>query len=104
MTSNRTIQVALFVIGAAVFGYLVSRIGLGQLASDAGNTGFMFVPIVLLYGLMYACSAGAWQLTMGSESNRPPYWRTYAVTVAAGALNFLTPVINAGGEPFRPSC
>ena len=101
MTPHRTIRVALFVLGAAVFGYLVSRIGLGQLASDAGNTGFMFVPIVLLYGLMYACSAGAWQLTMGSDSNRPPYWRTYAVTVAAGALNFLTPVINAGGEPFR---
>ena len=70
MTSNRTIQVALFVIGAAVFGYLVSRIGLGQLASDAGNTGFMFVPIVLLYGLMYACSAGAWRGRTGCRDTR----------------------------------
>ena len=97
---TRSIQIALFVLGAAVFGYLVSRIGLGQLAADAANTGFMFVPIVLLYALVYACSAGAWQLTMG-DSQRPSYWRTYAVTIAAGALNFLTPMINAGGEPFR---
>jgi uncharacterized protein (TIRG00374 family) len=97
---TRPIQIALFVVGAAVFGYLVSRIGVGQLATDALNTGFMFVPIVLLYGLVYACSAGAWQLTMG-DSHRPPYWRTYVVMIAAGALNFLTPVINAGGEPFR---
>ena len=97
---SRPIQIALFVVGAAVFGYLVSRIGLGQLAADAVNTGFMFVPIVLLYALVYACSARAWHLTMG-DSSRPSYWRTYAVTIAAGALNFLTPVVNAGGEPFR---
>ncbi len=97
---SRTLRLALFLLGVAVFGYLVTQIGIGQLASDAGRTGFMFVPIVLLYSLVYACSARAWQLTMG-ESNRPSFWRTYAVTISAGALNFLTPVVNAGGEPFR---
>ncbi len=97
---SRTLRLALFLLGVVVFGYLVAQIGVGQLVSDAGRTGFMFVPIVLLYALVYACSARAWQLTMG-ESNRPPFWRTYAVTISAGALNFLTPVVNAGGEPFR---
>jgi len=97
---SRTLRLALFLLGAAVFGYLVAQIGIGQLASDAGRTGFMFVPIVLLYALVYACSALAWQLTMG-DSSRPSFWRTYAVTITAGALNFLTPVVNAGGEPFR---
>src|SRR5437867_11288043 len=99
---SRTLRLALFLLGAAVFGYLVAQIGIGQLVSDAGRTGFTFVPIVLLYSLVYACSARAWQLTMGEgESNRPSFWRTYAVTISAGALNFLTPVVNAGGEPFR---
>src|SRR3989442_11276701 len=97
---NRPLQIALFVLGASVFGYLVARIGAGQLLSDAGRTGLMFVPIVLLYALVYACSALAWQLTM-EEFKRPPYWRSYAILISAGALNFLTPVINAGGEPFR---
>ncbi|OLD76183.1 MAG: hypothetical protein AUI33_05035 [Ignavibacteria bacterium 13_1_40CM_2_61_4] len=96
----RRLQLALFLVGAAVFGYLVAQIGVGQLVSDAGRTGFMLVPIVLLYALVYACSALAWQLTMG-DSNRPRFWRTYAMTISAGALNVLTPVINAGGEPFR---
>jgi hypothetical protein len=99
---SRTLRLALFIFGAAVFGYLVAQIGIGQLVSDAGRTGVMFVPIVLLYALVYACSARAWQLTMGgSRSHRPSFWRTYAVTISANALNFLTPVINAGGEPFR---
>ena len=97
---KRPLRIALFVLGATVFAYLVARIGVGQLLSDAGRTGFMFLPIVLLYALVYACSALAWQLTMG-ESNRPPFLRTYAVQISASALNFLTPLINAGGEPFR---
>jgi len=97
---SRPLQLALFLLGTTVFAYLVAQIGVGQLVSDAGRTGFMFVPIILLYALVYACSALAWQLTMG-ESSRPPYWRTYAVLISAGALNFLTPLINAGGEPFR---
>jgi uncharacterized protein (TIRG00374 family) len=61
----------------------------------------MFVPIVLLYALVYACSALAWRLTMATDPRRPSFWRTYAVIIAAGALNFLTPVVNAGGEPYR---
>ncbi|PYO91781.1 MAG: hypothetical protein DMD62_15025 [Gemmatimonadetes bacterium] len=97
---SRTVRLALFLAGAAVFGYLVARIGIGRLAADAAATGFMFVPIVLLYAVVYACSAFAWRLTMG-DSSRPSYWRTYTISVAGGALNFLTPLINAGGEPYR---
>ena len=97
---SRTWQLALFVLGATVFGYLVAQIGITELTADAARTGLMFVPIVALYALVYACSALAWQLTMG-DSSRPSFWRTYAVTISAGALNFLTPVVNAGGEPFR---
>src|SRR5438034_10525939 len=97
---TRSLQLALFLLGATIFGYLVAQLGVAQLVSDAERTGFMFVPIVLLYALVYACSARAWQLTMG-DSERPSFWRTYAVTISAGSLNFLTPVVNAGGEPFR---
>jgi uncharacterized protein (TIRG00374 family) len=98
---SRGWQVALFVLGATVFGYLVAQIGIAELAADAARTGVMFVPIVALYGLVYVCSAMAWRLTMAAGPERPSYWRTYAVLVSSGALNFLTPLINAGGEPYR---
>ena len=98
---SRTWQLALFVLGATVFGYLVAQIGITELTADAAPTGLMFVPIVALYALVYACSALAWQLTMAGDPQRPSYWRTYAVLISSGALNFLTPLINAGGEPYR---
>src|SRR5437773_11595327 len=38
---------------------------------------------------------------MGDEPTRPPFWRAYAITVASFSLNFMTPMVNVGGEPFK---
>src|SRR5207245_1826652 len=98
---SRKLQLLLFVCGSAVFAYLVARIGVAQLLADAVRTGSLFVPIVLLYGVVCACNAGAWWLSMADEPSHPPFWRTYAITVAGFSLNFMTPMVNVGGEPFK---
>jgi uncharacterized protein (TIRG00374 family) len=98
---SRRLQLVLFLVGSAVFGYLVARIGPGKLLADATQTGWMFLPILLLYGSVYLCNAGAWWLTLAGEPNRPPFWRTWAITVSGFSLNFLTPMVNVGGEPFK---
>ena len=72
-----------------------------QKIADAVRTGSLFVPIVLLYGVVCACNAGAWWLSMADEPSHPPFWRTYAITVAGFSLNFMTPMVNVGGEPFK---
>ena len=77
---TRKLQLLLFLCGSAVFAYLVARIGVGQLLADAARTGWLFVPIVLLYGVVCACNAGAWWLSMADEPSHPPFWRTYAIT------------------------
>jgi uncharacterized protein (TIRG00374 family) len=40
-------------------------------------------------------------LIMADEPRRPSFWRAYMVTVSGFALNFVTPMINVGGEPFK---
>ncbi len=98
---SRKVQLLLFAVGSAVFCYLVARIGVGKLLGDALQTGWVFVPILLLYGLVYVGNAGAWWLIMATEPSRPPFWRVWAITVSAFSLNFMTPVVNVGGEPFK---
>src|SRR2546427_670554 len=98
---SRKLQLLLFVCGSAVFAYLVARIGVGHLLADAVRPGWLFVPIVLLSGVVCACNAGAWCLSMADEPTRPPFWRAYAITVASFSLNFMTPMVNVGGEPFK---
>ncbi len=98
---SRKIQLLAFALGAAVFAYLVARIGVGHLLSDAARTGWLFVPILLLYGVVYLCDAWAWWLTIADEPSHPPFGRTYAILTAGSALNFMTPMVNLGGEPFK---
>lgn len=98
---SRKIQLLAFALGAVVFAYLVARIGVARLWSDAAQTGWLFVPIFLLYGVVYLCNAWAWWLTMADEPSPPPFWRTYAILAAGFSLNFVTPMVNVGGEPFK---
>jgi uncharacterized protein (TIRG00374 family) len=98
---SRKIQLLALVLGAVVFAYLVARIGVERLVSDAARTGWLFLPIFLLYGVVYLCNAWAWWLTMADEPSHPPFWRTYAILAAGFSLNFMTPMVNVGGEPFK---
>jgi len=61
----------------------------------------MFVPIVLLYGLVCSLSAAAWQMILADEPERPPYHVTLATYLGGLSINFLTPMVNAGGEPYK---
>jgi uncharacterized protein (TIRG00374 family) len=98
---SRRWQLLLFAVGAALFALVVRRIGVEEIVRNATEVGWLFVPIMLLYGLAYALSAAAWLITMGPESSRPSFWRVYAITVSGFSLNYVTPMVNAGGEPFR---
>jgi len=98
---SRRVRLLLFAGGLALFAYLLSQIGLGTLVSEGAKTGWMFIPILLLYGMVYVCNTGAWMLIMADEPRRPSFGRAYLVTMSGFALNFVTPVVNVGGEPFK---
>lgn len=98
--SRRTLLLC-FSVGAAVLLYLIHRVGLGALVSEARHTGPMFPVIFASYGLVYACNTAAWRVILGGGSSGLSFWRAYALLTSGFALNFLTPMLNFGGEPFR---
>ncbi len=98
---NKTMRAAVFAAGAALFIYLVAHIGLRQLAADARAVGWMIAPIVLVWSVVYVLSTTAWRLTFEDEPRQPGFWPSWTMLTSAFALNFVTPVVNLGGEPFR---
>jgi uncharacterized protein (TIRG00374 family) len=98
---SRRWQFALLVVGAALFALVVRQIGVAQIVQNAQAVGWVFVPVLMVYGVAYACNTAAWRFTMSPASARPSFWRTYVITVSGFSLNFVTPMVNAGGEPFR---
>jgi uncharacterized protein (TIRG00374 family) len=98
---NRRIQYLLFLAGAAILAVLLNRIGPAALATDIARTGWWLLPITLIYLPVYALNAVAWHLTLAGERGRPPFPRLLAITISGFAINYLTPVISLGGEPYK---
>lgn len=100
---KRSTLLLCFLAGAAVLAYLINRVGFAALVAEARHTGPMFPVIFASYGLVYVCNTAAWRVILGNGENGQSlsFWRAYALFTSGFALNFLTPVLNFGGEPFR---
>lgn len=95
------IRFAAFLLGVFVLVLLVRHAGVDLLLDSIRRAGWVVFPVVALWGVVYACNARAWQLLV---PNRPPeftFGRAFLLSVHAFALNFATPFLAMGGEPFR---
>jgi len=98
---KRGVRLALFSAGLAVLLQILHTVGLDPLLAHLREAGWTLVPVSVLYVAVYACNAGAWHLLLSAEPRRPGLLTSYAITVSAFALNYVTPIVNAGGEPYR---
>jgi hypothetical protein len=101
---SRRLHLALLLGGAILLAFLLHRIGPTTLATDIARTGWWSIPIALLYLPVYALNTRTWQLILDDDehnSRRPPFHRLFAITITGFAINYLTPVVSLGGEPYR---
>ena len=115
---NRRVQVGAFLAGVAFLAWLVVSTGPQTILRDLARTGWTFVPLVLIWGGVYALNTVAWLALLqgaiaddGASVGGPvapheargviPFPRAFAITVSAFALNYVTPFVSLGGEPFK---
>ena len=98
---SRRAQLALLAVGVAAFGLLVWQAGPATLLEQIRQSGWVVLPAVLVYGVVYLFNSEAWRLTMHVRPPLLPATRAYAITAWTFALNYLTPMVSVGGEPFK---
>jgi len=98
---SRTWRTVLALFGLAVIAGMVIAIGPGVLRDGVIQARGVILPILALQGLVYGLNALSWWLTMPPDASRPSLVRTFRISVVGFAMNFVTPVVNAGGEPVR---
>lgn len=93
-----------FVFGIAAIAVMLFTFedGLGHAASVLKNAGFLLPAILLVWLVIYLMNACAWQLIIRDGSApKVPFLMVFKLTVTGYTLNYLTPVIGLGGEPYR---
>lgn len=98
---NRYVRFGAFLLGAVVLTLLVRHSGPALIWETLRRSAWVLTPVIVLWGLVYACNARAWQLLM---PNRPPtftFWRAFLLTLASFAMNYSIPALSVGGEPLK---
>ena len=95
------VRTVLLIVGGLLYAWVLSHIGLRTIIADLGEAGLMLVPVVALYLVVYTLNAVAMQLILAVEPTRPPVARTLSIIISGFGVNYITPVISAGGEPLR---
>ncbi len=94
-------RILLLLLGLGVFLYLVFDFGIGNILLNLSQTGWWFVPIVMVWGVVYWMNARAWYLVLHTSEPDPGFWTILQLTITGFAINYITPFLNLGGEPYR---
>src|ERR1051326_278174 len=94
-------RIAFFAVGLGIFVYLVSRFGVDQILSNIERAGWSLLYIMGVWLVVYLLNTLAWKLVLGSRGNTISFGRLFMVTVSGFSINYITPLIAIGGEPYR---
>lgn len=90
-----------FLLGLGVLAWLVLSFGVTELLSHVAAAGWSLPLVALLWGVIYGLNAGAWRLCLGRSGEGVGTRELFLVTVSGFAINYITPVVALGGEPYR---
>ncbi len=98
---SRKSKIILFLVGIIIFIYLVLDFGIENILINLQKTGWYFVPVIGVWAFVYLFNAFAWRLIIGNCKPEIPFYKILSITISGFALNYITPSVAVGGEPYR---
>ena len=98
---TRRARIIILICGLAVFTYLVVDFGVDNILRNVQQTGWWFGPIIGIWAIVYMFNALAWYVILRDHTGEVRFRTIYGLTVTGFGLNYVTPFLNLGGEPYR---
>lgn len=99
--SLRGVRFAMLAAGSGVFAWLLWSLGFNVIRQNVMATGWWFLAILGAWCVTYILNSCTLGLLLGSDRRRVGPSRILGTIVAGFAMNYATPVVHMGGEPFR---
>ena len=84
-----------------IFRSLINDFGFDNIITNVKKTGWWFVPVVGIWGVVYYMNAWAWYFIIDAKQKEVSFIYVLKITISGFAINYVTPFINLGGEPYR---
>ena len=88
-------------LGLAVFCYLVWSFGVDNIVVNVQRTGWWFLPVIGIWFVVYLLNAWAWYVILHDNAEDVSFGTMLTLTISGFAINYITPFLNLGGEPYR---
>ena len=96
------INTIFFVLGAIALCIMVYHIGWNVIVDNVRKTGWWFAAIIGIWLVVYLLNACSWRVILRDEHTpRVSFWNILKPTISGYAINYVTPVVALGGEPYR---
>lgn len=97
----RKAETIFFFVGLAVLVFLVHEFGLENLISNIRDHVWIIFALIGTYFGVYLLNTGAFRIILGKENHRIGFFKLFGITVSGFAINYVTPFVNLGGEPYK---
>ncbi len=98
---GKRVRSLLFVVGLALFFYLIWRIGFDVLLANISRFGVWF-PVILAVGALWLfLQTCAWSIIQNTFFKKVPFLSLFRIRIIGDALNVLLPSASLGGEAAR---
>lgn len=90
-----------FLIGFAMLSIMICKLGVQTIFENIAKTKWWFLAIIGLWLIIYLLNALAWYYIIGKEKKKIGFKRILKYTISGFAINYITPLVSLGGEPYK---
>lgn len=101
---SKVYKALFFAAGILYIAYMVNSVGWDVITANLAKVGIWFIPVIGSWLVIYVLNAFAFKEII-EEPELPgsniPFLEVLRITVAGYAINYITPFVALGGEPYR---
>ncbi|MDR2271750.1 MAG: flippase-like domain-containing protein [Sphingobacterium sp.] len=101
---SKIYKVLFMLIGIGTLAYMIHAMGVQEIWRNLEKIGWWFLPVLGSWAVLYWMNAMAFKAII-QEPQIPqtnvPFWKVLQLTVSGYAINYITPFVALGGEPYR---
>ncbi|PUV24842.1 MULTISPECIES: lysylphosphatidylglycerol synthase transmembrane domain-containing protein [Sphingobacterium] len=101
---SKIYKVLFMLIGIGTLAYMIRAMGVEEIWTNLEKIGWWFLPVLGSWAVLYWMNAIAFKAII-QEPQLPqtdvPFWKVLQLTVSGYAINYITPFVALGGEPYR---
>lgn len=102
--SSRLYKILFFAVGILTLGYMVYGMGAEVIWQNIQKTGVWFIPVIGSWLVIYILNAWAFRAIIqepGIPGSNLSFLSVLRLTISGYAINYITPFVALGGEPYR---